>query len=377
MILSDEILTIPGGNHAAGSWQMVKIPCVRVVKTKHDTYSLHFTSLDGRRRRRSAGKDERRAQRLANRFTDILLEGGDPEQKINAARRPKMLTLRQFYPLFVRLHSPYLGKKTQERYQICFRNICRFSKLADLPIDQISKSQAIDYMNARIQNGVTPSTANREAAFLRGMLSRAVEWDMLERNPLAGLRLFREPRRREVNISPAQVTALLEELKSPLTDIVELAICTGFRKENILSLKIKQIRFHDLKPTGEADLIIKGDRQETFQVSPQAVEVLKRAIGDRQEGHVFLNPRTGRRYVSIHQSFDAAVNRAGLSVNGTKFRFHDLRHIFATWLYKEGASFETLQILLGHKNVTTTERYVCHRSRAVGETLNLMPRIRG
>ena len=74
--------------------------------------------------------------------------------------------------------------------------------------------------------------------------------------------------------------------------------------------------------------------------------MLRHVIGDRTEGFVFINPQTQSRYVSIHKTFDRVVRRLGLTVNGTKLRIHDLRHIFATWLHREGVNLGALRPLM-------------------------------
>ena len=122
----------------------------------------------------------------------------------------------------------------------------------------------------------------------------------------------------------------IDLLHTPISDIVEFSIYTGFRKENILSLLIESIRFHDFTLTGEVELIVKGDRKELFPLGTAAVEVLKRVIGKRHKGYVFINSKTKTRYVSIQKPFSKAVRKQGLTVNNTKLRFHDLRHLFAT-----------------------------------------------
>ena len=56
--------------------------------------------------------------------------------------------------------------------------------------------------------------------------------------------------------------------------MIELAIYTGFRLENILGMRIESIRFHDLNSTGEIEHVVKGGKKEVFPLSPAAVEVI-------------------------------------------------------------------------------------------------------
>ncbi len=164
-------------------------------------------------------------------------------------------------------------------------------------------------------------------------------------------------------------------MKRPLANIVEFAFYTGFRKENILSLQIKQFRFHDLTPTAEVELILKGDKHEIFPLSEHATRIAKQSIGKRKEGYVFLNPKTKTRYKSINHSFDRAVRKAGLKVHGTKFRFHDIRHVFASTLIRNGARLEDIRMMLGHEDSSTTDRYTSIDRFDVKEVLNFIPAI--
>ena len=67
----------------------------------------------------------------------------------------------------------------------------------------------------------------------------------------------------------------------------------------------------------------------------------------------------------------------GFNVNDTKLRFHDLRHVFATWLHNAGASLDELRHLMGHKNRSTTDDYATMERSHAGKVLHLMPSIRG
>ena len=241
----------------------------------------------------------------------------------------------------------------------------------------ITKRLMLDFMHARInQDRVSAATVNREAALVKSMLFRAVEWDIIGYNPLQGLKLLPEAVKRQVNLSLEQAAQLLDEITDPtIADIVEFAIYSGFRKENILSLKIETLHFHDITPTGEVELLVKSGRKEVFPLSTIALIVLKRNIRNRKRGYVFINPQTENRYSSIHKGFNRAVCKLGLTVNGTKFRFHDLRHVFATWLHRGGISLDVVRPLLGHQDVGTTDRYVSYDRMAYAKALNVIPHI--
>ncbi len=349
------------------------------INQRGSSYQLYYYNPQGERKRISIGKDFQQAQRIAVKFTDWLLEGKDPDRELEQSRQKeyaKSTTLREFFNLFMERHG---SKQSISMQQICnerFKNLIRCSQLVDIPIGNISKGLMLDYMHARMKHdSVSASTVNREASLVKSMLFRASEWDIIKQNPLQGLRLFPEPERRKVNITPEEAAKLITELPASLADIVEFAIYSGFRKENILGLRIEAILLHDLSPTGEVELVVKGGRRETFPLGLLAVEVLKQAVGGRKEGYVFLNPRTNTRYYSIHKAFNRAVRRVGLTVNGTKLRFHDLRHIFGTWLLRSGVSLDALRELMGHRKRSTTDRYATLDRKETGQYLSAMPRI--
>ena len=94
------------------------------------------------------------------------------------------------------------------------------------------------------------------------------------------------------------------------------------------------------------------------------------------EGYVFINMKTVTRYKSILKTFDRAVRKLDLRVNGTKLRFHDLRHVYATWLLKAGVSLDVIRELLGHRDVYTTSRYATLDRKEVSHFLDYLPKIK-
>lgn len=353
---------------------------VRVAK-RGKNYQISYYDLRGIRRRLSAGPDSSHAQRVAIRFEDWLLDGKDPERELEKHQQQaqaRSMTIEEFFPTFMSRHGSQRSVGMQKSYEDSLNNICRCPALASLGLSEITKSIVIDYMHERMRtDGVKAATVNKDAAFIKCMMSRAVEWDILEHNPLQRMKLFKEEGKRDIYLSLEEAKALIDELPHPVADIVEFAIYTGFRKENILSLKIEACRMHREQDIGEVELLVKGGRREQFPLGTLAVEVIRRAMGKRKKGYVFINPRTKTRYSCVHKSFDRAVEKLGLKAgNGTKLRFHDLRHVFATWLANAGVSLDSLRILLGHKDRATTDRYTTVSTLGVGTFLSRLPNIR-
>jgi len=85
-----------------------------------------------------------------------------------------------------------------------------------------------------------------------------------------------------------------------------------------------------------------------------SVSVLLSSLFKKGEQHVFVNKRTGKRYVSIFKAFGLARDKAGLHT----VRFHDLRHTFLTRLVESGADIGVVQLIAGHSDIKITQRYV-------------------
>jgi integrase len=199
----------------------------------------------------------------------------------------------------------------------------------------------------------TASTLNKELNTLRHMLKKAVSWGMMERSPFErGESLhLKENNSRLRYLSGEEIEPLLRECPSYLRDIVEVDLHTGMRKGELLSLRSSQIAgdFIYLEKT-------KTDEPRQIPISRDLDAVLKR-IRKRQwskglkSEYVFCDDQ-GKSYQGVKRSFASACKRAGI----TDFRFHDLRHTFASHYVMRGGSLKALQKILGHKKIETTMR---------------------
>ncbi len=325
---------------------MARIKSVTIVPTRQGTYMLDYTDHDGKRPRPRV-KTQKEATFWKDKFELWLAEGKDPVREMKCCvnhEKIRSVTVRTFFPVFMERHGSQQSKNMRISYSYSFQNVCKYCPdLADSQLRDISKSMVLDYMHGRMSKYcVSAATANREKAFISSMLSCAMDWEIINHNPLEGMKSFREAPKREVRLTKKQAEQLISLLPEPMANIVEFAIYSGFRKENILSLRIENVEINPESLTGKVWLTVKGNRREIFPLCLPAVEIIERVIGNRSQGYVFINPSTGTRYKSIHKTFNRAVLKLGLTVSETKFRFHDLRHVFGTWMAERDRTVDLL-----------------------------------
>lgn len=201
------------------------------------------------------------------------------------------------------------------------------------------------------------ASVNREMALISHLFNKATEWEMLETSPLKkGQRLmFKENNQRLRFLSEPEIEALLKACLPHLKPIVEVALLTGMRRGELLGLKWDQIRngFIYLTET-------KSGKARQIPINDRLAEVFKEVRREKQlkSPYVFADSK-GRRYYEVKRSFPSACRKAGIE----DFRFHDLRHTFASHLVMKGVSLKAVQELLGHADLTMTMRYA-HLSKA-------------
>ena len=81
---------------------------------------------------------------------------------------------------------------------------------------------------------------------------------------------------------------------------------------------------------------------------------------------MFINPETEQPYRDVRKTFNACLQEIGLE----GFHFHDLRRTFGTWLLEKGVDIRTIQYLLGHSDIKTTERYLAYGKQRNIEAVN-------
>jgi len=209
------------------------------------------------------------------------------------------------------------------------------------------------YQTEKLQKGNKPATVNRLLATISHMFTKAVEWEMLSEDILKKIRNVKflpENNKRLRYLSNEECSDLINACSHHLRPIVITAINTGMRKEEILSLEWK--KHIDLKNDFILlDVTKNGERREV-PINQTLREALQSIVIKMNSPFVF-NDSKGHRFGDVKKSFKSACQKAGIS----DFRFHDMRHTFASHLIMAGVDLVTVKNLLGHKSLSMTLRY--------------------
>lgn len=224
-------------------------------------------------------------------------------------------------------------------------------------LDPLFKNRALDELTrdfigeviARKLAGSSPATANRYVALIRAVLRAAErDWGWIESAPR--LRTYREQARRVRWLTPEQARDLLAALPQHQRDVVTFALATGLRQGNVLGLRWSQVDLDRGVAWVEADEA-KGGEAIGVPLSNAALEVLRRQRGQHPD-RVFTY-----RGKPIGQANTRAWRAALARVGIEGFRWHDLRHAWATWHAMAGTPAHELQELGGWRSASMVRRY--------------------
>lgn len=221
-------------------------------------------------------------------------------------------------------------------------------------IANISAHDLETYKIERI-NEVAPATVNRELTCIKHILNKAVEWRYLRHNQLRLVQRLKEPPGRLRYLTNEEVDLLLRKCASHLRPIVITALNTGLRKGKILNLKWSDVDMTNRVITVKRP---KNNETKTVPINETLYKTLK-SLKPKKDGRPVFANENGEPYGDVRKSFATALKRAGIE----NFRFHDLRHTFASHLVMAGVDIRTVQELMGHKDIRMTMRY-SHLSNA-------------
>ncbi|EAA7679514.1 site-specific integrase [Salmonella enterica] len=209
---------------------------------------------------------------------------------------------------------------------------------------------------------VTTSTKAKHLALMKAILRAAErDWKWLEKAPVIKIPSVRNKRVRWLEKEEAK--RLIDECPEPLKSVVKFALATGLRKSNIMNLEWQQIdmqrRVAWVNPEDS-----KSNRAIGVALNDTACKVLRDQIGKHHKW-VFVHTTAAKRAdgtstpavrkmrIDSKTSWLSACRRAGIE----DFRFHDLRHTWASWLIQSGVPLSVLQEMGGWESIEMVRRY--------------------
>ncbi len=225
-------------------------------------------------------------------------------------------------------------------------------------LNEIKPMLIEQYKRKRLEAGRMPATINRELACMKHMYTIAVRNEIARSNPVKMVRFLREDNVIQRVLSRSDEEKLLEFAKPSIKRVVICALETGMRLSEILNLLWKDVDMNNSTITVRKT---KTGRIREIPISRRLMDVFGEIRKESSSGHVFRHS-DGSPIKSLKEGYKNALANSGLKAKN--YRFHDMRHTFATRLAESGVDVFTIKELLGHSTILTTQRYA-HPGRKV------------
>ncbi|MDA8088365.1 MAG: tyrosine-type recombinase/integrase [Nitrospiraceae bacterium] len=249
--------------------------------------------------------------------------------------------------------APLKAQTTYERAKQCAKNF--LPVLGNLRLSKISPSVLSSYRNKRLKDGVGINTVVKELQYVRRVLSLCKkDWQLIGQNPFE---LFNMPTvndQRVRYLAPGEYEKLVAACPKWLQPVVVVARLTGIRRSNLADMTWGQINL-------ETKLITLNRTKNGFPLTIPLCETAYTALvtlhNDKSQNkdcpNVFQKDGKPLTPGQITAGFRRVCKRIGM----TDFRYHDLRHDFASNLVQNGQQLYHVQSLLGHRDGRMTQRY--------------------
>ncbi len=230
----------------------------------------------------------------------------------------------------------------------------------NLSLAKIDNKCIEDYKSIRIDQGLAPSSLNRELTVLSAILKKALEWNFIEKVP--HITILKLPKRPPNFLSIEEVQRLLECSSAWLRPIIIVLRNTGMRIGEVLQLKFTDI---DLENNV---IIVKSQKTSNYRIVPINYELsemlewlskyyvhpksMQVSIRHADQKNYLICHPDGSRVTSIKNSFNKACSKAGIKATP-----HSVRHTFASHLVMNQVDLVSIKELLGHSSISTTMIY--------------------
>ena len=275
------------------------------------------------------------------------------------------------------LDSLYIEKGLSQNTVQSYKNdITSFAFWVDesinLPLVRISKIDINKYIAQLFKNGLKSSSVNRKISTIKSFFIFLLKKKHILVSPVDDIEMIKQEKYLPISMSEKEVELLLE---SPNLDsfigirdraMIEMLYATGMRVSELINVKITDIDHNRLV----VKVMGKGSKERLIPYGEVASDYLNAYLKNRKEinsNEIFLSNR-GKKITR-----SAFWNRIKLYLKKENLKEsispHTLRHAFATHLLNRGADLRSVQILLGHSDLSTTQIYTHIAKQRLGEIL--------
>lgn len=321
-----------------------------------------------------------------------VAKGIDPQKK-----KPDGIALREFIE---KQYAPWFNEHRKSGTKSINDIIrCFIEPFGDYALANITPVLIDQWRTQRLKNNISPHTINRNITGLKAALSKAVLWEFIDKHPLEKLKQLKSDRsvkvryltsdeekrlreainQRDIKIKTDRDNAnqwrrergydLFPDLSSfkfadHISPMILLSMNTGLRQGEVFTLKWDNINLERALLTIEGDNA-KSGKTRHIPLNSEAVAILVEWKKQTTPiSYVFAN-KQGEPFDNVKKSWSRILKLANID----SFRWHDMRHHFASRLVMAGVDLNTVRELLGHSDLSMTLRYAHlapeHKANAV------------
>ncbi|MEH6517811.1 MAG: tyrosine-type recombinase/integrase [Halioglobus sp.] len=309
------------------------------------------------------------ARKKAKQLKAEIQLGADPQAAVRERRRG--LTWNEFWDLH---YWPYISNRKRSKGNDEEMHRLRIQKrFGHLKLNQFSRKAVQQFHNDLRNEGLAPATCDHYLKLLRQALNVAVDLELLDRSPIAKVKLFNEDNQKERLMSPKELQRLMTALNNDENRgrtarlVCKFLILTGARVNEALHAKWSDIdqgnRVWQIQATNS-----KSKRRRSVPLNDGALAVLGKLKSKGKSDWVFTSSRGDglQRLTTINKNWQKTRREAGLE----SVRIHDLRHQYASMLVNSGRTLYEVQAILGHSTPLISQRYSHLSSETLQDAAN-------
>ncbi len=326
------------------------------LTTSSNVYYLRYKNVQGKTCHQKVGRTDQvslsDARKRVNQLKSDIANGNDPREQAHAKK-----AVPTFAEFFTEQYLPHAKsrKRSWNKDESMFR-VRLNDVFGSKRLNQINRRDVVTLHTRLLEvDGLSPASCDHHLKLMRRMFNLAVEWEIIEKNPLSRISLYKADNMVENYLNEEQLKRLLHVLhtdKNRMTcNVMLFLLSTGARLNEALSAKHSQVdkinRVWVIPATNS-----KSKKVRSVPLNQSALDVLAQ-LGTEGHEYLFMSNRSDTHLKEIHTGWKTLREKAGLP----HLRIHDLRHSFASFLVNNGRTLYEVQQILGHSVPTVTQRY--------------------